>query len=100
MKVVVIEKGREPAAINLDLLGGKAYYQALAAADNLPILKGVVLTTEVFPGFEWLNEVKSSSAPSCVTLFTLTERFTRNPTSIVPTSLPSTRCAEYLTRGF
>jgi rifampicin phosphotransferase len=50
-----IEKGIHISSQQIELLGGKAHQQAVAAADGLPILNGVVLTTEIFPGQPWLE---------------------------------------------
>jgi pyruvate,water dikinase len=49
-------KGSEKSLADPQTLGGKAYQQALAASDELPVPDGIVLTTEAFPGGAWLKE--------------------------------------------
>jgi pyruvate,water dikinase len=53
--LIYIRIGEELSDSELRVLGGKAYQQALAAADGLPVLEGLVLTTEAFPGLAWLE---------------------------------------------
>ena len=54
--LVAIEKGKETTSRDLEVLGGKAFQQALAAADRLPVPKGLVLTTAAFPRRAWLEQ--------------------------------------------
>ena len=44
------------------LLGGKAAQQVAAAADGLPVNGGLVITTEVFPGSDWLEKQRHNPA--------------------------------------
>jgi phosphoenolpyruvate synthase/pyruvate phosphate dikinase len=60
--LIDIEKGAVCSTTDVELLGGKAYQQALAAADNLPVLRGLTLTTDVFPGRLWLQEQAGKSS--------------------------------------
>jgi pyruvate,water dikinase len=53
--IIYIEKGKKIEKAFYEIIGGKAIQQALAAEENLPVLNGLVLTTEVFPGKSWLD---------------------------------------------
>jgi phosphoenolpyruvate synthase/pyruvate phosphate dikinase len=52
--LVTISGTSRDAEAGPGLLGGKAYQQLAAALEDLPVLPGTVLTTEAFPGRDWL----------------------------------------------
>src|SRR5882724_8504395 len=58
--VLQIKGGTEIPEASVELLGGKAFQHALAAADGLSVLDAVVLTTAAFPGQAWLSELASA----------------------------------------
>jgi phosphoenolpyruvate synthase/pyruvate phosphate dikinase len=60
-ELIDIERGKTGNTMDVEALGGKAYQQALAAADGLPVPVGSVLTTDAFPGKAWLDQQSSRS---------------------------------------
>lgn len=51
-----IAPGQQIPTPDAVILGGKAFQQALASSDGLPVVPAVVLTSCVFPGEQWLSE--------------------------------------------
>lgn len=63
--VVHIVPGQSCADCSAQVLGGKAFQLALAAADNLAVLRSVVLTANVSPDRSWLDRFASLSPEKC-----------------------------------